>query len=364
MAAGMNRPGIALLPLLLLLSLNPARSVAFELEAVAGTMRPGAVPLFVLSGTWPGGCRPRVASQQAEGGDLLLRLDHSGSECPEDQATPFRLVSHRHWDGEPAFEAPGVLRVRVERARAEGQPQLLAFRLFEFGSQPRRLPEAGFWWSERGAEFDAIGPGIALLLEPQRPNLGATLMGYDDEGRPLWLFGTGALSSGVASVPLQRLDGGRGPFAAYRQPSDLQVVASIWLEFATAARATAWLLRPDGSGGLEVRPWSLVRFRFGESAAISLSGRWLVDGLDGEPRALRLRADADADARGFSLVEDRLAQRLVCELDPARPQSPPAHCRLLDAHGEIEANFDDVGLDHLHGRGRDGGRVTAVRLPY
>ncbi len=349
---------------LLLALANPLAAASLELQAVPGTLRPGIAPRFALAGSWDGPCPPKVAGQRAAGRDLAIELEAADEGCGDAPAASFRLTSASGWDGQAEFDTPGVLRVRVERRRPDGAPQLLAFRLFEYGKLTRRLPEAGFWWSERGGAFETGGPGLALLLEPQWPQLGATVMGYDADGQPEWLFGAGTLAAHTAHVPLQRLSGGRGPFDGYRQPQASQDEAALWLELGSAARATAWFVRDADGGGIELRPMSLVRFRFGESASTALGGRWLLDGLEEAPRALQLRpADGPATATAFVLIEDRLALRLECSLDPGRPNSPPTHCRLFDAEGVARVQFDDIGLDRMHGLDDSGRPVTALRLP-
>lgn len=349
---------------LLLALANPLAAAALELRAVPGTLRPGSAPRFALAGGWDGPCPPRVAGQRAAGRDLVIELAAGSERCGDAPASAFRLTSASGWEGEADFATRGVLRVRVERRRSDGTPQLLAFGLFEYGQLTRRLPEPGFWWSERGGAFETGGPGLALLLEPQWPQLGATVMGYDADGQPEWRFGTGTLAAQTAQVPLQRLSGGRGPFEAYRQPQDSREEAALWLELESAARATAWFVRSVDGGGIDLRPMSLVRFRFGESASSALAGRWLLDGLEEAPRALHLRpGDGAATGTGFVLIEDRLALRLECSLDPARPNSPPTRCRLLDAEATALVEFDDIGLDRMHGLDEARRPVTALRLP-
>ena len=70
-----------------------------------------------------------------------------------------------------------------------------------------------------------------------------------------------------------------------------------------------------------------------------------------------------ATGADFTLIEDRLALRLECSLDPARPNSPPTRCRLTDAEGASLVEFDDIGLDRMHGLDAGGRPVTALRLP-
>jgi len=273
--------------------------------------------------------------------------------------------------GNPRWGATGVQRVRVEDdGGPAGAARLLGFRLVQVGAPARTVnPEAGYWWHERGGEFVAGGPGLGLSMERQDDTLSVTVLGYAEDGRPEWLFGAGTISGNVAHVRLSRLEGGSGPFDAYAAPGNTQPVGVLDLEFSSASRAVAWFQRPLRSGGITLVPMSIVRFRFDQQHAHAFRGEWLLAGGSGQgsdgnrPLALRFVDIEAAAGGGFRLLTEGGEHSLVCELHPARPNSPPQRCTLTAADGATLAVFDDAALSRMGGTRADGTPVALLRRP-
>jgi len=324
---------------------------------VVGKAQSGKAARLMLSGIWPVACTPELDSALIEGRDLQLRLRVPGSGCLP-RATAFTLlVDHP----DLAWPDDGVLRTRLERVDAQGEVQLIGFRLIEIGTPSRVLPETGFWWNEKGGEHDTGGPGQSILIEPQGSRLGVAVMGYGTNNDSAWFFGAGPLQQRSSQVRLLTLSGGGGPLQDYRQPDAAQPAASLWLEFENSSRATAWFVVPSARGGIELRPQSLVRFRFGETAAQAWEGLWVIEGSTGELRAANFSL-ADSRADGFVLLDAANQLWLDCSLPEGRPNSPPSHCHLLGVEDEPLGRFDDVGLDRMQGASRQGSGLSAVRM--
>lgn len=352
----------ALLPTSLLafaLALAPAFARA-AIEVQPFPPRPAASALLMLdlAGDWPGGCAPAADNAQRDGRTITVRLaPTSGCRASADRFA-FRVGA-----GGARWGSSGVYRVKVLGPDApDGGERLLAFRLVEVGiANGTAEPEPGFWWNEQGGEFGSAGPGAGVTMERQGDTLAVTLFGYNDRGAPQWLFGAGPVRGHMASVHLARLSGGAGPFDRYQPPTRSEAVGTLHLEFASDARATAWLERPDPAGGVRVSPLSLVRFRFGEAAGEAWLGEWLVlAGRNRDEAPLRVHFDRfERTEAGFvlSAADDTT---LSCTMSPQRPNSPPARCLLLDADNRTLGDFGDVALDRLRGWRPDGSDVTAL----
>jgi hypothetical protein len=324
---------------------------------VVGKAQSGAAARLLVSGIWPVACTPELDATELRGQDLTVRLRVTATGCLP-QATAFTLLVEH-----PSLEWPEaqVLRLRLERVDAQGDVHLIGFRLIEVGSPERVNPETGFWWNERGGEFDTAGPGQSILIEPQGDRLGVAVMGYAKDRRSTWYFGAGPLQQRSSEVSLLTLDGGGGPLQDYRQPDDASPAAALWLEFHNASRATAWFVIDSQHGGIELRPQSLVRFRFGDGAPQSWEGLWVVESTSGKLLAANFVL-ADSQAGGFVLVDADNQLWLDCVLSVERPNSPPEYCDLLGVDDEPIGRFHDVGLGRMLGKHADGDRLNAVRM--
>lgn len=324
---------------------------------VVGKAQSGSAAKLLLSGIWPVACTPELDAAQIDGRDLNLRLRVSASGCLPRPTAFTLLVEHP----DLVWPEPSVLRARLERVSPQGEAQLIGFRLIEVGNPDRVEPETGFWWNERGSEFDTAGPGQSILIEPQGNRLGVAVMGYDQQQDSTWYFGAGPLQQRSSEIRLLTLSGGSGPLQDYRQPEAARPAASLWLEFESSSRATAWFVVPTPLGGVELRPQSLVRFRFGDIAAQSWEGLWVVEGKHGSLMAAKFSL-ADTRPDGFILIDAVNQLWLDCLLPPERPNSPPSRCQLLGAEGESLGQFDDIGLGRMIGSDEHGGTLTAVRM--
>jgi hypothetical protein len=331
---------------------------------VVGRAQIGAPLQLMVSGIWPDACPPRldaVEMQEAEPGTalpVLVRLHAAEGGCMK-QATAFAVPVEI---GNGGWKQPVRIRLLTELLQRDGGTITLAFNLIEVGLLPPLLPEAGFWWSERGGDHERGGPGQAILIEPQGDRLGATVMGYGPGGAPEWYFGSGQLRRQSAGLGLMRLAGGAGPLADYRPPAEAEEMGMLWLELHGGARATAWFVQPSAAGGVTVQPYSMVRFRLGDWTTSAWSGRWLLE-LEGEtPRVIELKPALEAGVAPH-LVAGADGSRLSCEGDAKRPNSPPSLCRLEDARQRPIAAFTDIGLNRLRGFHAGGGEASLARLP-
>lgn len=325
---------------------------------LVGKAQTGAPAKLLVSGIWPVACTPELDDVRIDDRDLRVRLRVAGASCLPRPTAFTLLVEH------PALVWPEatVLRMHLERVDASGGIQLIGFRLIEVGAPERVVPETGFWWNERGGEFDTAGPGQSILIEPQGDRLGVAVMGYGDDQGSAWFFGAGPLQHRSSEVSLLTLSGGSGPLTDYRQPDIALPAATVWLDFQSSSRAVAWFVVPNAQGGVELRPQSLVRFRFGDTAPQAWEGLWIIESKNGLLRAADF-ALADARDDGFVLFDSVNQLWLDCSLQADRPNSPPQRCHLLGTDDEALGQFDDVGLGRMHGSDRSGSVMSAVRIP-
>jgi hypothetical protein len=325
---------------------------------LVGKAKSGAPVKLLVSGMWPVACTPELDDARLENHDLRVRLRVDASNCLPKPTAFTLLVEH------PALNWPvaNVLRMHLERADAKGEIRLIGFRLIEIDSPERVVPETGFWWNERGGEFDTAGPGQSILIEPQGDRLGVAVMGYGDDLSSAWFFGAGPLQHRSSEVRLLTLNGGSGPLRDYRQPDIASPAATVWLEFQSSSRAVAWFVVAEPHGGVTLRPQSLVRFRFGDTAPQAWEGLWIIESKDGLLRAADF-ALADSGDEGFVLIDSANQLWLDCSLQADKPNSPPRRCDLLGTDDEALGQFDDVGLGRMHGKDRGGNIMSAVRIP-
>lgn len=358
----MRRSLFRLLPGALLLAVPLAALAApaapIELQLTNDPLRGRAV--LRAEGVLSDACTPQPARVLRRGHEIVMTLQPTAEACA-DGPQPFRLDSAALPDPLPMV-ADGVHRLRLEwQSGPDATPQLEAFALVATGVAANQAiqPETGLWWGEQGAEFDQATQGFGVQLERQAGVLAVSVTGYDDNGQPEWLFGAAPVSGATATIPLGRLQGGRGPYGRFRSPQGMTEAGRLHIEWLGPARAVFWFERPALDGrGIELRPVSMVRFGFGGGSGEPWLGRWLLGGL-GEDDATPARAidfvAFEPRPDGFSLLGAQ-NERLDCRLDPARPNSPPDGCRLL-TDGEPDIDFDRIALGSLRGGGAAGNAV-------
>jgi hypothetical protein len=353
-------------PLLALLLALPAAAPAEDVSAIRLAIDndgSGFRAVLRAEGVLAEGCAPLPQAAERRGRDYVLTVVPGPAACL-DPPQPFSLSSALLADPLPPI-SDGVHRLRLElQADPGAAPQLEAFALIASGSAAEQdiQPESGFWWGEQGGEFDRATPGFGVQLELQDGVLAVAVSGYADDGRPEWLFGATPVSGSTASVPLGRLQGGRGPYGRFRSPQQVADVGRLHIEWLGPARAVFWFERPAVAGGIELRPISMVRFGFTGAVGEQWLGRWLLGGeREGDAVAARAIDFVSYEARddGFVLLGAR-TERLECSQDSERPNSPPVHCQLLsDAEAPIE--FDRIALRSLRGNGVSG-RAVLLRI--
>lgn len=321
-----------------------------------------------VEGEWAHGCAPVLESARVEGRDIILESHIPDGRC-DGAAAAYRLDSERLPGAALKLTRNGVYRIRHEVRGAPGrEPELHGFRLLHVGNSPDAgfVPESGFWWPERGGEFDRAGPGIGVQMEAQARTLSVSVLGYGPNGDPDWYIGAGAIAGLTAQIELNRLDAGAGPFDPYRPPAQSLPAGTAHVEMLSPSRVTLWLLRPDGQdGALQLQPLSMVRFRFAQEPAEAWLGRWVVLAESDEAYPTR-RIDfttIERDDKGFNLVDAAATHRLACRTGPAQPNSPPHSCALTiaGASGEV-IDFRDIALNELRGWSSSSLRIVALKL--
>ena len=120
--------------------------------------------------------------------------------------------------------------------------------------------------------------------------------------------------------------------------------------------------RPAEDGhGIALRPVSMTRFAFASRPGEDWTGEWvLVPDEDGTPRTFEFSDSSSKDAETFHLSDQAHDASLDCRVVGGTRQ--PDVCTLSVAAATL-ADFDQVGIDHLVGRGVDGARMRLVRVP-
>ncbi|MEO5558372.1 MAG: hypothetical protein ABIO49_01495 [Dokdonella sp.] len=235
---------------------------------------------------------------------------------------------------------------------------LAAFHLLDTNSAVSApTPENGFWWSEAGE-----AAGSSASLELQDGQLAVGFFGFADSGLPTWYFGTARPNGRIASVPLVQLANGDPMFAPIGNKPTAAAGPRLEIEFVSPTQARAWLVRSEGGRDVQVRPLLLARSQFATGApGTSWSGQWvLVPDDKGPPRVFEFADPSSQDAETFHLSDAGNDATLDCRLGSASRR--PEVCTLSTNATPI-ADFDQIGLDHLTGRGSDGARMKLVRIP-
>ncbi|MEO5626519.1 MAG: hypothetical protein ABIQ70_10975, partial [Dokdonella sp.] len=253
---------------------------------------------------------------------------------------------------------PGqVYRVRIY-STANSAAMLTAFHLLDTNtSLSSPTPENGFWWSEAGG---AVGSSASLEL--QEGQLAVGLFGFADSGLPTWYFGTARPNGRIAAVPLVQLANGDPMFAPTGSRPTASAGPRLEIEFISPTQARAWLVRSDGGRDVQVRPLLLARSQFAAGTqGASWSGQWvLVPDDKGTPRVFEFADPSSQDAETFHLSDVGNDATLDCRLNSASRH--PEVCTLSTNSNPI-VDFDQIGLDHLTGRGSNGTRMKLVRVP-
>lgn len=335
------------------LGAEPLR-VEFEPAAATGNNPPRVIDVH---GTAPARCAPTLGRVTLDGVDISIELQTPRTACDDARALPFTLhVDVARNTGLPLL--PGqVYRVRIY-ATTNSAAMLAGFHLLDTNKNASApTPENGFWWSETGG---AVGTSVSLEL--QEGQLAVGLFGFADSGLPTWYFGTTRPNGRIAAVSLVQLANGDPLFAPTGSKPTAAAGPRLEIEFISPTQARAWLVRSDGGRDVQVRPLLLARSQFtagGQGA--SWSGQWvLIPDDKGTPRVFEFADPSSQDAETFRLSDSGNDATLDCRLGSTSRH--PEVCTLSSNSTPI-ADFDQIGLDHLSGRGNDGARMKLVRIP-
>ncbi|MBS0570352.1 MAG: hypothetical protein JSS28_07080 [Proteobacteria bacterium] len=315
---------------------------------------------LTVSGQWPTQCPPTLQAVALEGSDLRIDARSVLDLCAR-EATPFSIELDPALALQRAALAPGVYHVSFFAADgAQAAAKLRAFALVDRSpaSAERIVPENGFWWSD--------GTDRTLLsLELQGTQLSAALLGYDSAGQPEWLFGTAPFDGRIAHIALLRLSGGSDPFAPADAAPRGDAALTLDLQFATSARASAWLSRTRGDdGALQLRSLDLARLPLAEATdGRAWQGDWVLVQDTANRVAQRLRLDRfqAVDARHFQLASDDGAVVLACERAAAAQDALPRSCTLRLADGTA-SQLDSVAIGRMDGHAASGASVHLLRI--
>lgn len=322
-----------------------------------------AMPQVVVLGSAPARCAPKVERIGLDGSNLNIELTAPQTACDSQHMLPFGVrIDPAAQTGTPIL--PGqVYRVRVY-ANRPGSSSLIAFALLDTTAPTAAAqPENGFWWSTPDVETGPAAAGSGASLEMQDGQLAVSLFGFTDGGAPVWYFGSTRGGARTASVNLVQLANGDPLFAPVGAQPGAQAGPRLELEFLAPSRARAWLVRTDPTGDLQVRGLMLSRTPFSSGPAGSAwSGQWVLVADDkGPPRVFEFAEPSSHDADTFHLTDVANDASLDCRLSSSGPRHPEL-CTLSLASTPL-ADFDQVGLDHLRGRGSAGATVKLVRVP-
>lgn len=350
-----KRPSIFASTLVLLL----AHGTAFAASPVAQVTRVtwnGASA--TISGIWPSTCQPQIEAVDRRGDGLGVLLGNAGTLC-EPSSQPFSLELGTGADDafSPAMPTGRTLQIFARNTTA-GEPVLVGFRMADAGHPMQ--PEAGFWWPVEKAA------GSVLALEVQGDALGASLMTYDNQGNPLWYFGTTRLQGDSTHIELARMEGGLSVFSGSGDRAPLpQSALGMDVRFLSATKARVVLSKPTLLGGIELTAFEVMRVPFSESPQMrDWLGPWLVaaspDSANALPRQLTWTESTMPDPTHTVLHDTQSGFSLRCS-HQAGPASVAQRCALHDPDGMVVARFDQVGLDRLDGVDPGGAATILIR---
>ena len=335
----------------------PTRTYTITLDA-----SPTAPGRLKIRGTWPNACLPAFENASLRGDDLTITARTTLTLC-DDKPTPVALsVNPAFALGLPSLPA-GVYHVWFRAAdSAHAAATLRAFAVVDAGTPARSTisPETGFWWPVSGAA-SAIGRNV-MSLEFQGAQLSAAVLGYGEDGRSNWQFGTSAFDGRLAHVPLLQLAGNE-PSAGDLPGRRGEAGLVLDLQFHSNSHATAWLSRTLESG-LDVQAVDLVRLPFADvSDGAAWQGEWiLVADDDSAPQRLRLRAAAAAADNRFVLGDAHSGVTVDCVYDPENSDLPAQNCTVAQRDGKILAKLDEVAITRMDGKRPDGVTMHLLRV--
>ncbi len=360
---------------LALLALAAAPVFAQSAGAAAVSIRAGNPPRAVLapswtvsiSGQWPTQCPPTLQNVALDG--MNLRIDaRSVLDLCARRPAPFAIELNPALALQRGLLTAGVYRLRFYAADgAQAQPQLRAFALFDRSAPgtPAIVPETGFWWSRTGT--DAAGADRTVLsIELQGRQLSVALLSYDAAGQPAWYFGSAPYDGRIAQLPMLRLSGGSGPFAAAPAVPQADDAMTLDLQFADAAHASAWLSRTHGDGGaLQLQVLDLARLPLTEQTDGSAwQGDWVLvsDAAGAVPQRLHLDRFVSLDPQHFQLADTDAAATITCESDSAQqPEWPPHTCVARLTAGAV-FKLDSIAIARMDGKDANGMAVHLLRI--
>ncbi|MDR3388389.1 MAG: hypothetical protein P4L92_15180 [Rudaea sp.] len=323
---------------------------------------------LAISGEWATECPPTLEKVALDGA-TGLRIDARSvlGLCTR-RAMPFSIEVNPALALDRGALPAGVYHVSFYAADgAQARPRLRAFALVDrSGAGAARIePETGFWWAANSNE-SAAGRTV-LSIELQNQQLSVALMSYDASGQPVWHFGAAPYSGRTAHVPLLHLQGGGDPFSAASATPQGDATLTLDLQFQTAAHASAWLSRVEGSAdepSLRLQPLDLARIPLAATADGSVwQGDWvLVD--DASTSAQRLRFDhfLAIDADHFELDDGAAGIAMICTRDATRPELPPSACALNQGSGVDASRFDSVAIARMDGTRSNGTAIHLLRV--
>ena len=317
---------------------------------------------LAVTGTWASQCPPTLENVALSGNDLRIDARSVLGLCTR-ESTPFSIEVDPALALQQANLAAGVYHVSFYAADgAQTRTRLRAFSLVDH-SVPGAAgvtPEAGFWWTTGGADRNV------LSIELQGAQISVALMSYDNAGQPQWLFGAAPYAGRTAHVPLLRLQGGSDPFATQAAaPASGESTVALDLEFHSAAHASAWLSRLEGTSddpALRLREFDIVRLPVAETADGSAwQGAWVLVDNSGAQR-VQFDRFAAVDADHFELADSTRKLALTCTRDAKFPDLPPSSCALRQADGSSVNLFDSVAVSRMDGNAADGTAVHLLRI--
>ncbi len=320
-----------------------------------------------ITGTWPTACQPALRTwSHSSTGRMDILLADNASHCALG-AHPFSLEVSEREQFSPMLPTDKVRPVHVFAARGNDKPELVGFAL-RSQQAPAISPDSGFWWPQ-GADD---GSGNVLSLELQGDTLGIALLSHDDiSGAPVWYFGTSHLQGQTAHASLSRLDDGSSPFFGMHVQPIPQPGVTVDIAFSSSTSARVWLSRPNPlrPGKLDLAAMRFARRSFSQhEQPQQWQGTWLVArdatedsaAADAWPSRLDFSASQQISKHHVRLIGSEGDFALDCS-NASDDNSTAQQCILHDAAGNTMARFDQVGLDRLDGRDRQGHTVVLLR---
>jgi len=317
---------------------------------------------LAITGSWPTQCPPTLENVSLDGADLRVNARAVLGLCTR-TATPFSIEVDPALALDRKTLPSAVYHVSFYAADgAQANAKLRAFTLIDRSpaDAPAVIPETGFWWSADGTDRNM------LSVELQGTQISVAWMSYDSNGQPQWHFGAAPYAGRIAHVPLLRLQGGSEPFAASTTaPASGESTLALDLEFHSAAHASAWLSRSEGSAddaALRLRSFDIVRLPLAENTdGRAWQGNWVLVGASSTQR-LHFDRFSAVDTEHFELTDSAQNIALVCTHDATYTDLPPSSCSLRQSDGTSVTLFDSVAISRMDGSGSDGAPAHLLRV--